>query len=338
MTTYLDKEAVLKAFKEEPLNFYNRFLKGEFDAPLIPPEYWRTGMAEKDVEIARLKHQLKIESEASGHVIRTAYDQITKLVSTVSLQGDRITDLEKLCDMQKATIDAQGNVLREERDRVLDDLISKFDDMNDEMFMGYMQSIRSKQTAQKEPELVICPSRKHGTCPNPPKSCLHSSPHPKKYSGDGMCDCICQVTGSRIKCVPFETCSPQPSPIPTSGTGTAPEGATISQISIGPGGNPNQNVDNLSLPEITRCIGDLTLRVDNLKIASEAHEQIFRAHGKMIQGLQQKRLMDDSRGNTFEGQIDRLETALKALQEEVKGISLTGENGTIYSLKVKREL
>jgi hypothetical protein len=51
---------------------------------------------------------------------------------------------------------------------------------------------------------------------------------------------------------------------------------------------------------------------------SEAHEQIFRAHGKMIQDLQQKRLMDDSRGNTFEGQIDRLETALKALQEEVK--------------------
>jgi septal ring factor EnvC (AmiA/AmiB activator) len=134
---YLDKEAVLNALKSAPNYITLRCCinRGEFDAPLIPPEYWRTCMAEKDAEIAalqkrceddrdlaathvkmidkknaeiaRLKHQLKIESEASGLVIRTAYDQITNLVSTVSLLEDRIVDLEKLCDMQKATIDAQ---------------------------------------------------------------------------------------------------------------------------------------------------------------------------------------------------------------------------------------
>ena len=36
--------------------------------------------------------------------------------------------------------------------------------------------------------------------------------------------------------------------------------------------------------------------------------------------------------------VDNLETAFKSLKEEVNGISITAENGTIYSLKVKREL
>ncbi|MGD0535857.1 MAG: hypothetical protein ABR999_10550 [Methanoregula sp.] len=39
-----------------------------------------------------------------------------------------------------------------------------------------------------------------------------------------------------------------------------------------------------------------------------------------VEAVEQKHLMDDSRLNTQEGHIDRLETALKALQEEVAGI------------------
>ena len=139
-----------------------------------------------------------------------------------------------------------------------------------------------------------------------------------------------------------EPTAPQPSAVPTSGTGTAPEGATgickfaswldgyvlcksPDECDYQEGAGFQQQYcgkypSGSTYPGMAKDIGDLTLRVDNLKIASEAHEQIFRAHGKMIQDLQQKRLMDDSRGNTFEGQIDRLETALEALQEEVAGI------------------
>lgn len=63
-------------------------------------------------------------------------------------------------------------------------------------------------------------------------------------------------------------------------------------------------------PGMVKDIGDLTLRVDNLEKGVEI------SHDRCL----------------------RLETALKSLKEEVNGISITAENGTIYSLKVKREL
>jgi hypothetical protein len=61
-------------------------------------------------------------------------------------------------------------------------------------------------------------------------------------------------------------------------------------------------------PGTAKDIGDLTLRVDNLEKGVEI------SHDRCL----------------------RLETAFKSLKEN--GISITAENGTIYSLKVKREL
>ena len=63
-------------------------------------------------------------------------------------------------------------------------------------------------------------------------------------------------------------------------------------------------------PGMAKDIGDLTLRVDNLEKGVEI------SHDRCL----------------------RLETAFKSLKEEVNGMSITAENGTIYSLKVKREL
>jgi hypothetical protein len=61
---------------------------------------------------------------------------------------------------------------------------------------------------------------------------------------------------------------------------------------------------------MAKDIGNLTLRVDNLEKGVEI------SHDRCL----------------------RLETAFKSLKEEVNGIPITAENGTIYSLKVKREL
>ena len=61
-----------------------------------------------------------------------------------------------------------------------------------------------------------------------------------------------------------------------------------------------------------------------------------------IEGLVQKHLMDDSRLNSQENHIDRVETALKALQEEVSGIkknpilSTYDENCKLYAEYQKR--
>ena len=104
--------------------------------------------------------------------------------------------------------------------------------------------------------------------------------------------------------------APQPSAVPTSGTGTAPKyGRTL-----------EQKVKDLEIvmddtrlrtyPGMAKDIGNLTLRVDNLEKGVEI------SHDRCL----------------------RLETAFKSLKEEVNGMSITAENGTIYSLKVKREL
>ena len=197
------------------------------------------------------------------------------------------------------------------------------------------------------------------------------------------------------------------SPVPTSGTGTAPEGATVEQMQReidcprcnGTGnlcnhpqaaemegeGCPIDDRENCDdkckwmipcdecYPGMAKDIGDLTLRVDNLekrvdrnysKLGTLEKEQIkgktaeniavdrLNVHAEQISELMDENKKLESRLETCfkrhgvyetrthetNSKIIELETALKALQEEVKGISITGENGTIYSLKVKREL
>jgi uncharacterized coiled-coil protein SlyX len=252
MTTYLDKEAVRKALSDIGMkacglwNIIQMVDGGKFDTkPLLTDEAvqscYRKTLADKDAEISGLKKHIEI------------------CIARDDANEARISELEKLCDMQKTTIDARGKALREARET--------YDKLRKSLKVNYgiygipsIQEYADQNPSQKEPELVICPTS--ADCSQ--DGCPHKKPHQKIAHplGDHLSNC-----DRAGKCGGMTECIPLKAPVP-----------------------------------------------------------------------QQKRLMDDSRGNTFEGQIDRLETALKALQEEVKGTSITGENGTIYSLKVKRTL
>ncbi len=115
-------------------------------------------------------------------------------------------------------------------------------------------------------------------------------------------------------------------------------------------------------PGMAKDIGDLTLRVDKFEdlmgrladsgsdlsaacITLEECIEIDREDivdiCKRISNLETslKSLKDLEKGvEISHDRCLRLETAFKSLKEEVNGISITAENGTIYSLKVKREL
>ncbi len=179
--------------------------------------------------------------------------------------------------------------------------------------------------------------------------------------GPGFDKAVCDV-GMQIERGEFDAKVPQPSAVPTSGTGTAPEyGRTL-----------EQKVKDLEIvmddtllciyPGMAKDIGDLTLRVDKFEdlmgrladsgsdlsaacITLEECIEIDREDivdiCKRISNLETslKSLKDLEKGvEISHDRCLRLETAFKSLKEEVNGISITAENGTIYSLKVKREL
>ena len=105
-------------------------------------------------------------------------------------------------------------------------------------------------------------------------------------------------------------------------------------------------------PGMAKDIGDLTLRVDNfedlmgrlansgsdLSAACITLEECIEIDREDIVDIC-KRISNLEKGvEISHDRCLRLETAFKSLKEEVNGISITAENGTIYSLKVKREL
>ena len=337
-TTYLDKDAVLKALydddgKERQYEYCSelkeRIEHGEFDARPVSRTFTEA-------------YQARIYN--SPALPDGPWDKLHKAVAENRNLRDRIADLEKLCDVQKATIDAQGTSILDYQGMITcngchpkpcSGCIKENESCKYRPYAKGDHICRYFVAVKKEPELFVCPFGKE--CRN--GGCYHKEPHPNEHKCTIKC---ARYDTFDIKCIPVKSPAPQPSPVPTSGTGTATEGATgickfaswldgyvlcksPDECDYQEGAGFQQQYcgkypSGSTYPGMAKDIGDLTLRVDNLKIASEAHEQIFRAHGKMIQDLQQKRLMDDSRGNTFEGQIDRLETALEALQEEVAGI------------------
>ena len=129
----------------------------------------------------------------------------------------RIVDLEKLCDMQKATIDQQGKALREAREDMAKEISAIIEgewqcSLAEVLYIIECVSKENsepfKQAAQKELELFICP--KHADCNI---GCWHSGPH-EKYSACGAFPDKCP------KCIPVKESAPQPSPVPTSGRET----------------------------------------------------------------------------------------------------------------------
>ena len=228
-------------------------------------------LAEKGAEIARLKEEIT-------RVNNTWYAYHSNL-------KDQLAELEKLTALQKETIDAQGKQLREARETVLNDVwIKCFNEMNSQSanrilfhydpedyipslecgeILVILESLGLEDPAQKapDPELFICPTR--GKESEYCKLCESSAPHPHSDSCDDR-DCGCP------SCIPYkEPTAPQPSAVPTSGTGTAPEdGRTL-----------KQKVKDLEIvmddtllctyPGMAKDIGDLTLRVDKMEKDAE---------------------------------------------------------------------
>ena len=91
-------------------------------------------------------------------------------------------------------------------------------------------------------------------------------------------------------------------------------------------------------PGMAKDIGDLTLRVDKFEDLmgrlADSGSDLSAACITLEECIEIDRedIVDICK------RISNLETSLKSLKEEVNGISITAENGTIYSLKVKREL
>jgi hypothetical protein len=228
---YLDGDAVLKALydddgKERQYEYCSelkeRIEHGEFDARPVSrtfTEAYQAGiytakkaLADKDAEIAGLKEEADKKYVDLVHKYNWLGAQTTH----------RIADLEKLCDMQKATIETQGKTLREARENILDEVNEAFERVGhyplylDDVW-PIVNACRPNQPAQKESELFICPTS--GTLEKC-VICAHRKPHAYDENCHGP-------MGRCPGCVPVTV--PQPSPVPTSGTGTALEGATVEQ-------------------------------------------------------------------------------------------------------------
>ncbi|MGD0535908.1 MAG: hypothetical protein ABR999_10810, partial [Methanoregula sp.] len=149
-------------------------------------------------------------------IIEGFTDQGIAYQNEIKQHKDRIAELEKLADLQKATIDVQGKALREARDPC-----KTCDADSNEIPCDWNGiSCRKHPAQKKEPEMVICPDAgKTERCAG--GICFHKVPH--RHSSDLGCD----LTTCGGACIPVD---PQPNPVPTSGTGTAPEGATVEHM------------------------------------------------------------------------------------------------------------
>jgi len=126
------------------------------------------------------------------------------------------------------------------------------------------------ETVQKEPELWICPNFKGGLdCLN----CPHHEPHThtknceKSFSIMCPCDCTPVKKEPTVPEMQQQTCKEN-----------TVAGALHYDIEV-----RGRRIDAYAKKQI-----DFDIRLDALEIASKAHDQINRAHGKMIQDLQKE--------------------------------------------------
>lgn len=229
-------------------------------------------IAAKDAEITRLNGVIK---------------QIThchcELQREMLRQRDRIAELEKLTALQKETIDAQGKALREARFTedcriygLIKCLVARegYDCGEVDHILEYLNGL-GQQSAQKEPELVICEGaldmQSIGSSLCDP--CRHGRLHKKD---EDCCSLGCRIDSKRVKCIPVNPLVPKPSPVPTSGTGTAPGATTGLREWVSDSlqrhirlieacQNRLDKLEEHMPPSMAKDIGDLTLRMDNLE-------------------------------------------------------------------------
>lgn len=277
MTTYLNKEAVLKAAKdamtwpEHAAGLVMRIERGEFDA--TPGPLIMAYTADKDAEIARLKKELFFVSSSAG--IRGK-----SILASFRIIGDlkaRIAELEKLTESQQGIINQQTEARQKARANMAKDLsaiIQQEWQCSLPEILYIIECVEKgkygefPKPAQKEPELFICPGAK--SCIK--DDCPHHHPH--SYDHSLGCGETVECSGP---CVPVKPPAPQPSPVPTSGTGTAPKGATTGLREwvsdslqrhirlIEACQNRIDELEERMLPSMAKDIGDLTLRMDNLE-------------------------------------------------------------------------
>src|SRR5271157_3293240 len=288
------------------------------------PEYWRsTCMVEKDAEIARLKDELG-EALAQPHYPDGPWDMLHKCTSEKQKLRDRIADLEKLCDMQKATMETQGKILQEMREKTLQDVWGKcYDEMNMQSrhrthydpedpyipslecgeIMIILESLGLKQPAQKPPEPCdlchgvgtvtrswqdgLSGGVSHGTCPDckgTGKKGLMSEPEMFRCP-KGLKKCPSLICED-YECKYKESAYTCSCPVCQKRNNQKETTKDPAQKAPEPG----------IYPGMAKDIGDLILRVEAME----------------------KTLCECP--VTMEQRISELETSLKALQEEVKAI------------------
>ena len=114
----------------------------------------------------------------------------SKYLDKEAVLKDRITELEKLCDMQKATIEAQGKALQEARET--------YDKLRKSLKVNYgiygipgIQEYADQNPAQKEPEQFQCAGDQKNR-----RECGVVIPNPENCRGKGnciTCDRICRL-------------------------------------------------------------------------------------------------------------------------------------------------
>jgi hypothetical protein len=161
-------------------------------------------LAEKDAEIARLKDKCN-KAILEPHHPGGPWDMLHKATEENRHLKDQIVDLEKLSEIQKTTIDAQGKDLRKAEDLekrnsqkwyTLQKEQLTFRDPERKVVCDIMANgFTMPEMAQKGPELFICPNI---GCKPACSTCHASTPHLKDdccdYSGVGGC----------AKCIPYK--------------------------------------------------------------------------------------------------------------------------------------
>lgn len=278
---YLDKEAVLKAFKEEPLEFYNRLLHGEFDVPEMcchrqnERDRLLKSISKKDAEITRLKAKNSdLDSRLWNNAANTQ-EEIKRL-------KDQNTGYSDAIKVLRESKDAEISRLKEQNRNLLTVPQCVGDEINCSRYEISRLTILKKQLedriAQQDQELKDLGSELQDLRHQPGGSrCLCNICREEKGTGDGV---YCKPVRVDIEKARLKLEQPVPSDI-----------------------------------GMAKDIGDLTLRMDKLE------QQLRDYPLKTLYERQNQNRVEFLGANARRIQeIVDLTSALKSIKEEVAGI------------------
>jgi predicted RNase H-like nuclease (RuvC/YqgF family) len=194
MTTYLDKETVLKYLTSEG--------DGKASDYMLPAEYVKTLLEHLEKGEFDATNSIGCEKKCYGNAeeFKALKNSIEEKDAEIARLKSRITELEKLTELQKGTIDAQGKATRANMAKELSAIIQQEWQCSLPEILYIIECAEKgkygafSKPAQKEPELFICPNvGKLIIC----SGCHHATPHEHTDA--------CEVEGAwpceRQKCV-----------------------------------------------------------------------------------------------------------------------------------------